>query len=1057
MSFLLKMKKSLLILQPKYIDNGAFFQDISKLYKKRINNKKSPLYSKEKIDVYALCNVSGNYLPKKVFPLSYLENKPKQNVNTVSSFTSTSLNTVKNSSSLPSINQSSKKQVNEIVINSGLLSPIKKEYKTKIDLFLSNLEKNNNDHKKNGVSNPPKENKKKKYHLRAFSNDDNNYYVQYKNINHISHQHLYNLIEEARDIFEKENIEHSGFKITNTMFNEIMESIYRIISFYDIKNEFLYDKKVINLIQKEIFAIFQKNKTRHFKIKKNVSHTTRNFAGPSSTYNNKEFILHSKLKLEIESRIIKRNKEEEENDKEHNIFSHFFGEIKNRIKTIIVQKSRPKSHLNFHMSKEFENIKRKPELIKKKRKNSYDFPLLSKRKNNKDSNSIGSKSKRNENEERKKVQNEKVIHGNKKSIKIYKFIPMNKTLNNNMISNKDKSKEKTLLINSLETLGLKSDRKKKDVMDTIFINSIKSDEKGGQINALTSPSKISTLHHIYQNYENNKNSNKTNKNKITNISSDRKGNNKKKNSILETKNKDKNSRETKTDNTNFKTDENNFGQVTIDSHNTNNQKGIKSKETEETDSDYQSHLEDTLNSRRENKSFFFENISKTKQPSPSTKKTTRGSSKSPKKNSSPKRRYGGKVSPKTENKVGRKKQKKKNIKLQNPELNEDVMQNSSLKEVNQQGSSPSREKTVGNYEQILSNQNDKNNDYDDNDEVTQNIQTKSSVLNLENNASSIKNQRKVSKSINLDLNDINLSPSGDNESLINKKNELFRRTSEIKKQRLKRNRGSVQIINHPHLSFPDFQKKSSVIIMEKVEDENEKYSYLRKDNANRNSLIKEKNIDNSSKDNLVQLINNKSTNSSKRFIKRKFINNNKGQFFINGNCQNNQDEQLAQEKKEQISSRLNSIKDIKNKFEFIDPAKKKLALIMNINQDLNYYLNQQDITEKEKKMYLEFKEKVEAFQNNVLGKFQSGYMNDSDFEQDLGSLKEELENIKKIRLKEKRINHFLMNLSDFRYKNQKLHTFYSQKIKVKDSKFLTTTSSLLTREEHRTNTDISNI
>ena len=99
------MKKSLLTLHPKYIDNGIFIQEISKVYKKRINNKKSPLYSKEKIDVYALCNVSGNYLPKKVFPVNYLESKPKQNVNTVSSFSSTSLNTVKNSNSLHSINQ----------------------------------------------------------------------------------------------------------------------------------------------------------------------------------------------------------------------------------------------------------------------------------------------------------------------------------------------------------------------------------------------------------------------------------------------------------------------------------------------------------------------------------------------------------------------------------------------------------------------------------------------------------------------------------------------------------------------------------------------------------------------------------------------------------------------------------------------------------------------------------------------------------------------------------------------------------------------------------------
>ena len=1044
MSFLLKMKKSLLTLHPKYIDNGIFIQDISKLYKKRINNKKSPLYSKEKIDVYALCNVSGNYLPKKVFPVNYLESKPKQNVNTVSSFSSTSLNTVKNSNSLPSINQSNKKQVKEIVINSELLTPIKTEYKTKIDLFLSDLTKNN-EHKKNGIINSIKEKKKKKLHLRTFSDDVNNY-LQHKKNKQINHQKLFSLIEEAHALFEKDNMDHSGFKITNTMFKEILESIYRIISFYDYKNEFLYDKKVINLIQKEIFAILEKNKIKNSKKTKNFSHTTRNFANSSSINNNKEFVLHSKLKLAIEGRAIKRNKEEEENSKEHNIFSHLFGEIKHRMKTIIVLKSRPKSHLNFHMNQEYENIMRKSEYFKITRKNSFDFPLLSKRKNNKAQDSINSKSKRNEREEKKKAFPE-----NKKREKIYKFTPMSKTSNNNILSDKDKSKAKSLLINSLESLGLQSDRKKmKDAMDTIFTSPSRSDDKGGKINAITSPSKISNLQHIYQNYED-KNSNKINKNINTHIFSDRNLKNQTKLSILESKNKEKSSKETKTGNTNIKTEENNIAQVTLDSN--NNQKNIKSKETEETDSDYQSHLEDIINSRRENKDGrSFENISKTT----STKKIVKRNSESPQKMSSSKKKYGFKVSPKAANKITGKKQKKKIIKLQNPQVNEEEMGNSSLKEDNQPGSSPSRKNSINSNQQIFSKQ------YNNNEEINQNAQIQSSILNLENNASSRTTQRKISKSINLDINNISLSPSGNQESLLSKKNELFRRTSEIKKQQLKRNRGSVQIINHPHLSFPQFQKKSSVIVVEKVDDENENekeiYSYIKKDNANRNSLIKEENSDSSSKDNLVQLINNKSTNGSKRFIKRRFINNKKGQFFINSNFQNNKDELLAKEKKDRISSRLNSIKDIKSKFEFIDPAKKKLALIMNINQDLNYYLNQQDISEKEKKMYLEFKEKVEAFQNNVLGKFHSGYIDDdSDFEQDFESLKEELENIKKIRLKEKRINHFLMNLSDFRYKNQKLHTFYSQKVKVIDSKFLTTTSSLLTGENHQTNTDISNI
>lgn len=1043
MSFLLKMKKSLLTLHPKYIDNGIFIQDISKLYKKRINNKKSPLYSKEKIDVYALCNVSGNYLPKKVFPVNYLESKPKQNVNTVSSFSSTSLNTVKNSNSLPSINQSNKKQVKEIVINSELLTPIKTEYKTKIDLFLSDLTKNN-EHKKNGIINSIKEKKKKELHLRTFSDDVNNY-LQHKK-KQINHQKLFSLIEEAHALFEKDNMEHSGFKITNTMFKEILESIYRIISFYDYKNEFLYDKKVINLIQKEIFAIFEKNKIKKSKKTKNFSHTTRNLANSSSIYNNKEFVLHSKLKLAIESQAIKRNKEEEENSKEHNIFSHLFGEIKHRMKTIIVLKSRPKSHLNFHMNQEYENIMKKSEYFKITRKNSFDFPLLSKRKNNKAQDSINSKSKRNEREEK-----EKAFPENKKRAKIYKFTPMSKTSNNNIISDKDKSKAKSLLINSLESLGLQSDRKKmKDAMDTIFTSSLKSDDKGGKINAIISPSKISNLQHIYPNYED-KNSNKNNKNINTHISSDRNLKNQTKFSILESKNKEKSSRETKTDNTNIKTEDNNIAQVTVDTN--NNQKKIKSKETEETDSDYQSHLEDIINSRRENKDGrSFENISKTT----SKKKIVKRNSESPQKMPSSKKKYGFKVSPKAENKITGKKQKKKIIKLQKPQVNEEEMGNSSLKEDNQPGSSPSRKNSIN------SNQQQNNNNNKEEEEINPNTQIHSSILNLENNVSSRTTQRKIRKSINSDINNISLSPSGNQESLVSKKNELFRRTSEIKKQQLKRNRGSVQIINHPHLSFPEFQKKSSVIVVEKVDDENEKeneiYSYIRKDNANRNSLIKEENSDSSSKDNLVQLINNKSTDCSKRFIKRRFINNKKGQFFINSNFQNNKDELLAKEKKDRISSRLNSIKDIKSKFEFIDPAKKKLALIMNINQDLNYYLNQQDISEKEKKMYLEFKEKVEAFQNNVLGKFKSGYIDDdSDFEQDFESLKEELENIKKIRLKEKRINHFLMNLSDFRYKNQKLHTFYSQKVKVKDSKFLTTTSSLLTGDNHQTNTDISNI
>ena len=290
-----------------------------------------------------------------------------------------------------------------------------------------------------------------------------------------------------------------------------------------------------------------------------------------------------------------------------------------------------------------------------------------------------------------------------------------------------------------------------------------------------------------------------------------------------------------------------------------------------------------------------------------------------------------------------------------------------------------------------------------------------------------------------------------------KKKEFFEPLRENKKK-INRNRGSVQILAHPMLSFPETKQKPLVKIVQKKEEQKEEEKYVKKSNANRNSLIseeyKEDDDENAmlTKENIVQILNSK---TSKRFLRRNYLN---GKRINNLNFDNdffNNTE--GKEKKDKISSHLNSIRE--NKFEIVEhyTEKKKMALLMNINQDLNFYLNQADISEKEKKMYLEFKEKVEAFQNNVLSKYQKGFQDEDEVEffHDFESLKEELENIKTIRMKEKRINNFVMSLSDFRDKNKALHNLYSDKVRAIDSKFTVATSPILLQYKNKKETSKS--
>ena len=130
------MNKILLTLKQS-TDSSNYIQEISKLYKKRINNKKIPLFNQGRVNLLNLFNSSNISLSNRQFPY---QDSNKKAINTATSFSSTSFNTVRNSTSLPSINQGHNKQrVNEIVINSNLVSQKQKAYKTRMDLFLSTL------------------------------------------------------------------------------------------------------------------------------------------------------------------------------------------------------------------------------------------------------------------------------------------------------------------------------------------------------------------------------------------------------------------------------------------------------------------------------------------------------------------------------------------------------------------------------------------------------------------------------------------------------------------------------------------------------------------------------------------------------------------------------------------------------------------------------------------------------------------------------------------------------------------------------------------------------
>ena len=160
-----------------------------------------------------------------------------------------------------------------------------------------------------------------------------------------------------------------------------------------------------------------------------------------------------------------------------------------------------------------------------------------------------------------------------------------------------------------------------------------------------------------------------------------------------------------------------------------------------------------------------------------------------------------------------------------------------------------------------------------------------------------------------------------------KKKEFFEPLRENKKK-INRNRGSVQILAHPMLSFPETKQKPLVKIVQKKEEQKEEEKYVKKSNANRNSLIseeyKEDDDENAmlTKENIVQLLNSK---TSKRFLRRNYLN---GKRISNLNFDNdffNNTE--GKEKKDKISSHLNSVRE--NKFEIVEhyTEKKKMAKI----------------------------------------------------------------------------------------------------------------------------------
>ena len=1037
------MNKILLTLKQS-TDSSNYIQEISKLYKKRINNKKIPLFNQGRVNLLNLFNSSNISLSNRQFPY---QDSNKKAINTATSFSSTSFNTVRNSTSLPSINQGHNKQrVNEIVINSNLVSQKQKAYKTRMDLFLSTL-----------TSEKKKEHKSKNInvHLRTFSDDINSFKHRY--VSKYQQQQIYDIIDDVVDKYKKSYPEYASYTISKQMFNEILDSIYRIVSFYDNKNAFLLDEKVVNLLQEEIFKMFRMKQIEHerTKDKKEFIITGTNFKKASTKKKEeKDYSINAKLRMQNQKRWRKGNISTVEDYDSDRIFEAFYDVLFKEEKEII----RAKSHYNFKYSKEIENMIQREEDNKIKRNKST-------------------------------LEIKKDIKKKKKSLNILKEIRQkhNTTPNNSNTNTIQKGNNNTLSPRKSKMFVFIPKHKMKDtkaegINSKILFNSLVSTKKENakiKTNSITSiiPHHAVTESNRETNYNSNnfiQDDNNTNSNPLlsthrytkTELNDDmisiRYEHEDNDNQEISNRSKKSKEKENFRDKNKIKNVTQNVSKKDNENGNKNNSKRLISREEKRKKLNQQKEEENRTDSDYDNMDEIVDNKIEDKEESPIRKTNTK---KNKTNTNSPKKNKQSKLT--TEQTIGKNKsrsgsiqskKKKKLIKLKEDESKEDDITQSrnpnenilnlnkdieSIKDNNSFKSSSSRKNST---HSIKGNKSPRS--------------PKSPSLILTNNKklsqfASTFNQKTPRNNI---INDVLFKDNHTEDVPQSKKKKEFFEPLRENKKKINRNRGSVQILAHPMLSFPETKQKPLVKIVQKKEEQKEEEKYVKKSNANRNSLIseeyKEDDDENAmlTKENIVQILNSK---TSKRFLRRNYLN---GKRINNLNFDNdffNNTE--GKEKKDKISSHLNSIRE--NKFEIVEhyTEKKKMALLMNINQDLNFYLNQADISEKEKKMYLEFKEKVEAFQNNVLSKYQKGFQDEDEVEffHDFESLKEELENIKTIRMKEKRINNFLMSLSDFRYKNKALHNLYSDKVRAIDSKFTVATSPILLQYKNKKETSKS--
>ena len=1038
------MNKILLTLKQS-TDSSNYIQEISKLYKKRINNKKIPLFNQGRVNLLNLFNSSNTSLSIRQFP--YQDNNKKA-VNTATSFSSTSFNTVRNSTSLPSINQGHNKQrVNEIVINSNLVSQKEKAYKTRMDLFLSTL-----------TSEKKKEHKSKNInvHLRTFSDDINCFKHRY--VAKYQQKQIYDIIDDVVDKYKKSYPEYASYTISKQMFNDILDSIYRIVSFYDNKNAFLLDEKVVNLLQEEIFKMFRLRQIEYERTrdKKDFIITGTNFKKASTKIKEeREYILNAKLRMNNEKRWRKRNLLTNEDYDCDRIFEAFYDVLFKEEKETI----RAKSHYNFKYSKEIENlIQREEDNTIKKNKSTLEIKKDIKKK--KRSINILKELKHEHNTTPNNSNTNTIVKskGNNNTLsprksKMFVFIPKHKMkdtkaegLNSKIIFNslastkKENAKIKTNSITSIIPHHAITESNR----DTNYNsnNFIQDDNSSNPILSSHRYTKTElnddmiSVRYEHEDNENNDNQQISNRSKGKENFRD---SNKIKNLTQNVKKKD----------------------------NKNNSKGTISREEKRKKTNQQKEEENRTDSDYDNMDEIVDNKIEDIEESPIRKTNTKKKNGSRANINSPKNNKKNQLSNEDSKIIGKNKSRSGSIQLKKKKKLIKVKENEGKDNDNNQSRNPNDN---------LFNLNKDIESIKDNNSFKSSSSRKNSTHSIRGNNSPrspkspsliLTNNKKLSQFAstfnqktprNKIVNDVLFKDNYTEDIPQSKKKKEFFEPIRDNKKKINRNRGSVQMLAHPMLSFPETKQKPLVKIVQKKEEQKEEEKYVRKSNANRNSLIseeyKEDNDENAmlTKENIVQILNSK---TSKRFLRRNYLN---GKRINNLNFDNdifNNTE--GKEKKDKISSRLNSIRE--NKFEIVEhyTEKKKMALLMNINQDLNFYLNQADITEKERKMYLEFKEKVEAFQNNVLGKYQKGFQDEDEVEffHDFESLKEELENIKKIRMKEKRINNFLMSLSDFRFKNKALHNLYSDKVRAIDSKFTVATSPILLQYKNKKETSKS--